>query len=337
MNRVENSQLYILTFLRDALPIKIGIHYMVLTTGLGRANGHRLHVYQSIWFFSLPSRGIEPGSITWKSEMTLHHGGCKYSVNLNVYHVKILPLNHHFKIDRNLICLLFMFLCHLTFCHGAENHPRYQGCIYFWTTILWSRPFYRYMKPIVHLDCPMCWKAPMGIYFWTILWSIALSPRHETYFCSSCSMRSVETHPWVSIFERAPIALSPRHETYFCSSCPMRSVDKHPWLSIFERAPIADMKPHLDCRTHDLFLITFELRSVAVKIWNRSSVTHFWFTNIWITRAYNHIWNRICLLFICVDKYPWLSIYFLIVTCPSCEAKYTLRWNKCLTYCIHIL
>ena len=154
----------VLAFLRDALPIKIGIHYMVLTTGLGRANGHRLHVYQSIWFFSLPSRGIEPGSITWKSEMTLHHGGCKYSVNLNVYHVKILPLNHHFKIDRNLICLLFMFLCHLTFCHGAENHPRYQGCIYFWTTILWSRPFYRYMKPIVHLDCPMCWKAPMGLY-----------------------------------------------------------------------------------------------------------------------------------------------------------------------------
>ena len=48
-NRVENSQLYILTFLRDALPIKIGIHYMVLTTGLGRANGHRLHVYQSIF------------------------------------------------------------------------------------------------------------------------------------------------------------------------------------------------------------------------------------------------------------------------------------------------
>ena len=47
----------VLAFLRDALPIKIGIHYMVLTTGLGRANGHRLHVYQSIWFFFV--------AITW--------------------------------------------------------------------------------------------------------------------------------------------------------------------------------------------------------------------------------------------------------------------------------
>ena len=124
----------------------------------------------------------------------------------------------------------------------------------------------------------------------------------------------VEKHPWVCIYFWTilwSIALSPRHETYFCSSCPMRSVDKHPYLFLnVHRDQSHETYVHLDCRTHDLFLITFELRSVAVKIWNRSSVTHFWFT-IWITRAYNHIWNRICLLFICVDKYPWLSIYFL--------------------------
>ena len=312
----------VLTFLRDALPIKIGIHYMVLTTGLGRANGHRLHVYQSIWFFSLPSRGIEPGSITWKSEMTLHHGGCKYSVNLNVYHVKILPLNHHFKIDRNLICLLFMFLCHLTFCHGAENHPRYQGCIYFWTTILWSRPFYRYMKPIVHLDCPMCWKAPMHGSVSIFEPSCDQSPCHpdiyETYFCSSCPMRSVEKHPWVSIFERAPWSIATPTWNLCSSWLPEALMGIYFWSPSLNYAPWR-----------------------CVKIWNRSSVTHFWFTNIWITRAYNHIWNRICLLFIwgevLTSTHAPLSIYFLIVTCPSCEAKYTLRWNKCLTYCIHIL
>ena len=241
-----------------------------------------------------------------------------------------------------------MFIVHvsvsLTFCHGAEKHPRYQGCIYFWTcTILWlplsilsiyetycsswlpnvlkSTHGYLFLNYLV-INRPVtptwnlflfillnekCWNAPMGIYFWTCT-NRPVTPTWNLFLFilpnEKCWKAPMGIYFWTCT------VINRRHETYV----------------------------HLDCRTHDLFLITFELRSVAVKIWNRSSVTHFWFTNIWITRAYNHIWNRICLLFIWgVDKYPWLSIYFLIVTCPSCEAKYTLRWNKCLTYCIHIL